>query len=260
MKKFLVIGNHASKSLSPAIFNYWFKKHNIKAKYSFLETNKKSFDKNVLEILTNRKISGLNITIPFKQSIIKHTDSLDKHANAIDAVNCVSIKNEIKGHNTDWEGYYKTLPKIKKIKQKKIILIGYGGAALAIHYVLKNKGFKNIYIFNKTKKKLRFEKNKSTLSLKTISKYLKNSDIIINATPTNPLNKKNIRLVGKSTLLSDIVYSPKETSFLKSFPNNRKIYGISMLIHQAAISFKIWFGFKPDIDFKLIDLLDKKIK
>ena len=69
----------------------------------------------------------------------------------------------------------------------------------------------------------------------------------------------HIKMIKKTTLLSDIVYNPKETGFLSSFTENKKIYGISMLIEQAALSFKIWLGFKPCVDKKLVKILDKII-
>ncbi len=262
MKKIYVIGNRASKSLSPTIFNFWFKKYNIKAKYSFLELNTKNFDKKTHEVLKDNNVIGLNITIPFKNKILKHTDVLDKHAEEINAVNCVLKKNrKIIGTNTDWKGYYKTLPKSKNLKGKKVIIIGYGGAALAIHYVLKTKGFKNINIYNRTRKKLRFEeKTNYTKNLTKLDKDLVDADLIINTTPLDLVGKKNTHLISKKTLLSDIVYLPKETDFLKKYPSNKKIYGIEMLVEQAALCFKLWFGFKPAPDLELNELLDFKLK
>ena len=260
MKYFYVIGNKTSQSLSPLIFNYWFKKYKIKARYGFLQLSKKNFEKKIKEILKDKNIYGLNITIPFKQEIIKHVDYLDKHAKKINAVNCISTKPKIKGKNTDWIGYNKTLPKIKNIRHKNIVLIGYGGAALAIHYLLKTKGFKKIHIFNRTKKRLNFEKKeKYTLNMKSLSGYLVKSDFVINTTPTNPIKQNQLKLVNKEAVLSDIVYKPKKTTFLKAFPNNKKIYGITMLLEQAAPSFKTWFGFSPDIDLNLIKILEQKI-
>ena len=261
MKKFYVIGNKTSKSLSPTIFNYWFKKYEIKAKYDYIELNKKNFNKKILEILKDKNTYGLNVTIPFKQNIIKYIKKLDKHAKEIKAVNCVTTKPEISGSNTDWDGYYKSLPKIKYPNKKKVLLIGYGGAALAIHYVLKIKGFKNIIILNRTKKKLHFEKElKYTKSIKSLNKYLSGVDMIINTTPTNPIKSTHHTLVDRKTILSDIVYTPKETAFLDSFPGYKKVYGITMLTEQAAACFKLWFGFKPDIDKKLLKTLDLKTK
>ena len=260
MKKFFVIGNKVSKSLSPTIFNYWFKKYNIDAHYGHLELNDKNFESKIKELLSKKDLVGLNVTIPFKQKIMRHIIDFDQHAKKINAVNCVSIKKKIKGFNTDWEGYYKTLPRMKNIKNKNIIILGYGGAALAIHYLLKTKGCNQITVFNRTKKKLKFMKKTSfTESIKDLDKYLGSADIIINTTPKNLINSKNIKMIKKTTLLSDIVYNPKETDFLSSFTENKKIYGISMLVEQAALSFKIWLGFKPSVDKKLVKILDKII-
>ena len=261
MKKFYVIGSNSSKSLSPIIFNYWFSKYKIKALYKHLQLNNKNFDVKIKEILKDKDLIGLNITIPFKQKIMKHIDSLNKHSREINAVNCLTTGSKIKGTNTDWTGYFKTLPKNKNLKREKILIIGYGGAALAIHYVLRKKKFKNIIIFNRTKKKLRFEdETKYTKNMSDLHKYLNTARIIINTTPKNPISSKSKRLVSSKALLSDIVYRPKETNFLKMFPKNKKIYGISMLLEQAVPCFKIWFGFNPSVDPKLIKLLNNKIR
>ena len=66
MKKFFVIGDQASKSLSPLIFNHWFKKYNIQAKYSFLEVTKKNFDSEIVKKLNNKNTRGFNVTLLFK--------------------------------------------------------------------------------------------------------------------------------------------------------------------------------------------------
>ena len=261
MKKFYVVGDKTSQSLSPTIFNHWFKKYNIDAKYDFLELSVKNFDKKINAIKKEKNVFGINVTIPFKQKIIKHSKVLDTHARKINAVNCLTLKPINKGNNTDWMGYFNSLPKEKNLKEENIILIGYGGAALAIHYLFKQKGCKKINIFNRTRRKIRFEKKtKYTINLDQIKKYLPSATLIINTTPLNPLNKEEIQLIKKKTTISDIVYTPKNTNFLKKFHKNEKIYGISMLIEQAIISFELWFGFKPKIDEKLTKLLDKKTK
>ena len=96
--------------------------------------------------------------------------------------------------------------------------------------------------------------------MKFLKDHIPSADIIINTTPKNPIEKKYSKLVKKTTLLSDIVYSPKETAFLKNFPQNNKVYGIFMLLEQAVLCFKHWFGFVPKIDSRLIKILDNKIK
>ena len=210
---------------------------------------------------SKKTTKGFNVTIPYKKKIFKHLNTKNVHAKNIGAVNCVIVGEKIKGTNTDWEGYYKTIPMKNILKTKRVVIIGYGGAALAIHYVLKLKGFKNIEIFNRSKKKLSFEKkNKYTKTINSLSKSLVDAGLIINTTPTNPINVKYKRLIRKKTVLSDIIYKPKETKFLKNYPENKKIYGISMLLEQAIPCFKTWFGFTPVVDSGLIKILDKKIK
>ena len=261
MNNYFVIGNSVSKSLSPTIFNYWFKKYKINATYGYIEIKNKNFTKEITKVINNKETKGLNITIPYKKRIIKYIDALDKHSKKINAVNCISIGKKIKGINTDWIGYFNSLPKNINIKKKPILLVGYGGAAQAIHYVLRNKGFKEIIIFNRSRRKINFlKKLKYTKNLNTLDKYLGSAGFIINTTPKNVINKSKKHLIDQKVILSDIVYNPKETEFLKMFPKNKKIYGISMLLHQAIPCFKLWFGFNPSIDTKLIKTLNRKIK
>ena len=225
MKKLYVVGNKASKSLSPTIFNYWFKKYNIKARYGYLELTEKNFHNKIKDVLEKKDTLGLNVTIPFKNKIIKYLGKIDAHANKIGAVNCVTNKKTINGTNTDWTGYYKTLPNIKQTKNRKVIILGYGGASHAIHYVLKKRGFKNILIFNRSKKKIKYQiNNEYTKKYSDLATHLEGVFLIINTTPINPILKKHLKLIAKSTIVSDIVYSPKTTTFLKQFPKNKKIY------------------------------------
>ena len=261
MKNFFVIGDKASTSLSPLIFNHWFEKYNIRAKYYFLEVSKKNFDTEIVKKIRDKKIQGFNVTIPFKKDIIKYLDNKNIHAQNIGAVNCVTIGNKIKGINTDWVGYLNSIKQEKINKNKNILILGFGGASRAIYYGFFFKGYKNLSVFNRSKKIINIgETNKYTKDYSLINTYLIKSDLIINTTPINPLNKKQTNLIKKTTIISDIVYKPKETPFLKEFKFNKKIYGISMLVEQALPCFKQWFGFVPVVDEALIKKLQKKIK
>ena len=198
MRNFFVIGDRASKSLSPLIFNHWFKKYNIKAKYSFLEVTKKNFDIEIVKKLNNKNTCGFNVTIPFKKEIIKYLDNKNIHAQKIGAVNCVTVDKKTKGTNTDWIGYLNSIKKEKINKNKNILILGYGGASQAIYYGFLFKGYKNVNVFNRSKKKINIgEVNKYTKDYSLINSHLPKSDLIINTTPTNPLNKKQINLIKK---------------------------------------------------------------
>ena len=261
MKHFFVIGNKASKSLSPLIFNYWFKKYNIQAKYFYVEATEKNFGKTINKKTQNKTICGFNVTIPFKKKILKHIDSQNTHAKKIGAVNCVTIGKKIKGINTDWSGYLGSIKDEKINKNNNILILGYGGASQAILYGLNLKGYKNINVFNRSNKRIEINGvNKYTKKYSLINPYLSNADLIINTTPINPLGYKQIKLINKNTLVSDIVYKPKETVFLKKFKKNRKVYGIKMLIEQAAPCFNQWFGFFPEVDKGLLKKINNKIK
>ena len=262
MKKIFVIGDKTSKSLSPLIFNHWLKKYKIKAKYGYKEIKKKDFNKNINKILKQKDTIGLNVTIPFKKNLISFLDKADKHVKNIGAVNCITIKNnKLFGTNTDWIGYKKCLEKNKLSKKSKIIIIGYGGASKAVCYYFFKERFNNVIVFNRTKKLVKkHPKKQYSKNLSLLSKHLGGASLLINTTPINPIKPKQIRLIGNKTTVSDIVYLPKNTAFLRQFKKNKKIFGIEMLINQAIPCFEKWFGFKPSLDKKLINKIEKLIK
>lgn len=269
-KKAYVVGTNVDKSLSPLIFNHWFKKYKINASYNFKKIKEKNFNKEIKEILKEKNLCGLNVTIPFKEKILKKMNKLDKASKTIKAVNCVTVKkNKYYGSNTDWRGFAEALSgkiPIQKTKTtNKTILIGYGGAAKAILYCLSLMGAtykKNTFVFNRTKKRINLPNvsQKTTLSLNKIQDYLKDASLVINTAPRNILADLKIKKIDNKVVVCDIVYNPKETNFLKHFTNpGAKIYGIHMLINQAKPCFFNWFGVRPSEDRVLTNKLLKKI-
>ena len=272
MKKAYVIGINASKSLSPTIFNYWFKKYGIRGEYGFKEINKSNFNKIVPTILNEKDLCGLNITIPFKEKIIEHLHSVDKNAEQIGAVNCISkTKEGFRGTNTDWIGFEESIKWQEKHNTNKIvrketaIVIGYGGAAKAIIYSLLKTGFKKIRVFNRDFSKIKDLKNISPHQLNEIGKYFNKADLVINTAPIN-YNKDPNQKIFKTNFPEDKkIYTPhgfdacynKNTFFLDYFNQKKRFYGLHMLIHQAAPCFHKWYGVKPKIDAELIVLLEK---
>jgi len=271
-KSVYVIGTNVEKSLSPLIFNHWFKKYNINAIYDFRAIKEKNFNKEINKILKEKNLSGFNVTIPFKEKILKKMDKLDKASKIIRAVNCVTIRNnKYYGSNTDWVGFGEALlnatlkQQINITKNGKVILIGYGGAAKAILYNLSLMGAvwkNNTLVFNRSKRKINipFISQKTTLSLSKIQNHLNDSFLIINTTPRNILADLKIKKINREVAVCDIVYKPKETKFLKHFTKpSAKIYGIHMLINQARPCFFKWFGVSPSEDGVLTNKLLKEI-
>ena len=271
-KKVYVIGTNVNKSLSPLIFNYWFKKYKINASYEFKVIKETNFNKEIKNVLKEKNLCGLNITIPFKEKILKKMDKIDGPSKTIKAVNCVTIKNnKLYGSNTDWLGFKEALlseinkKEINTKNKNKVVLIGYGGAAKAILYSLALMGSawkKNTLVFNRSKKRINIPliSQKTTLPLEYLQNHLEEAFLIINTTPKNVLTDLKIKKIKKEIAVCDIVYKPKETKFFKHFKNPRKkIYGINMLINQAKPCFFNWFGITPSEDKALIIKLTKEI-
>ena len=141
MKKYLVIGNPIEHSLSPKLHNYWIKKNNIDAIYEKKKLNEKDI-KNVILDVKNEKISGINVTVPFKKSVISFIDELSPEAKETQSVNTVyKENNKIVGHNTDISGFELALRGINyDVKNKKIFILGGGGVVSSIILALRKMG------------------------------------------------------------------------------------------------------------------------
>jgi len=262
-----VVGERVSTSLSPTIFNYWISKYSINAEYGFKEIKNENFNNTIKEILEEQNLCGLNITTPFKEKIVNHLDQVDNHSKIIGAVNCVTVNNnKYHGSNTDWIGYSEAL-KMKTTKEdrinKEVMVIGYGGAAKAIVYALLFFEYKKIHIFNRSLLKFKNLVNKKieAHSIMEIKNFINTSGLIINTIPISILSDLKIQKnLAFNTTISDIIYRPLETEFLSHFNNpQKKIYGLQMLIYQAIPCFEKWFGLRPEIDEKLLEITKNKI-
>ena len=133
MKKYLVIGNPIGHSLSPKLHNFWIKKNNIKAIYEKKLLNENEIESIIFEI-KNNKIDGINITTPFKKSVIPFLDGLTPLANETQSVNTIyKEKDKVIGHNTDVGGFELSLQKINfDVKNKTIFVLGAGGVTSSI--------------------------------------------------------------------------------------------------------------------------------
>ena len=153
MKKYLVIGNPIEHSLSPKLHNFWFKEANIDAVYDKKNINENDI-KGIVDEVKNDKIHGVNVTVPFKKSVIPFLDELTPEADKVQSVNTIIKKNnKIIGANTDIYGFEKSLDfNNYKLKNKKIFILGAGGVVPSIIYVLKKKKVSKIILSNRTKK------------------------------------------------------------------------------------------------------------
>ena len=263
MKKYLVIGNPIEHSLSPKLHNHWFEKNNINAIYNKKQINESDI-KDIISELRNEKIDGINVTVPFKQSIIPFVDELSAEANNAQSVNTIyKENNKVLGHNTDISGFELAIKKKSyDIKGKKIFILGAGGVVPSIILALKKMGADKIILSNRTKKKAEQLKkifpNLEIVNWGEIPEF----NMIINATSLGLNKGDEIKLdyagVGPNKLFYDVIYNPKQTKFLskaKQFGNQTE-NGKMMFIYQAHQAFTLWHKVMPKIDEETIKLLD----
>ena len=250
-----LIGNPVSKSRGFIIHNLTFKEQDLNSVYiNFLVDDLAKFIDSFKPLL-----SGLSITMPFKQEILKYIDGIDPIAIKIGAVITIVIKDsKLTGHNTDVSGAIDAIEEKTEITDKNILLLGAGGAAKAIGYgIIEKKG--NLIISNRTPekgKKLASELNAEFKSTNEIE--WNNIDILINATSIgmvpnineSPLDYKYLKYL-KNKVVFDSVYNPLITKLLDISEKNQciTISGIKMFVNQAAKQFELWTEKQSDKEF-----------
>ena len=261
MKEYFVIGNPIGHSLSPKLHNYWFKMNNINAVYDKKEINEEDL-KFIISEIKEKKINGINVTVPFKKAVIPYLDKLTAEAEQTQSVNTIILNNNnLEGHNTDISGFDKAIKNINfNIQEKKVFILGAGGVVSSIVYALKKMDVAQITISNRTIKKA--ENLKTQFNNIQIVKWgdVPEFDVIINATSLGLKNETidlDFSRIGKNKLFYDVIYNPKETNFLKIGKNsgNLAVNGTSMFIYQALEAFNLWHGIKPSINNETIRLL-----
>ena len=263
MKKFLVIGNPIKHSLSPLLHNYWIKNNNIEAIYK-----KQKLDENELKDLVSqvkeKKIEGINVTVPFKKAVIPFLDKLSDEAEKTQSVNTIYLNNnKTIGCNTDIIGFETSIKESNyDLSNKEVLILGAGGVVPSIIFALIRMKVSKIKISNRTKQNA--ENLKKLFKDIEIVEWgeLPYFDMIINATSLGLKKEDNINLnfssISKNKFFYDIIYNPTETNFLKIGKNlgNMILNGKMMFIYQAFSAFHIWHGIEPHIDEDAIKLLD----
>ena len=271
-KLFGIIGSPVSHSLSPILHNYWFEKYNIDANYSLMHITEGNLN-NVINKIRNKELSGINVTLPYKQKIIPFIDKLINDAGSTSSVNTIFLNNEniIVGENTDVFGLQAAyLKEINNVENKKALVIGAGGVSSSIIFALEKSKVKNISIINRTYEKSLFLKKKfqflNVLEWKSLMQEISKFDIIINATSLGLKGGKdfefNFERTKEGLIYIDTIYNPLETKALRYLKENkiRTFNGLEMFIYQGQKSFYLWNKINPEIDDKLLDLLISKLK
>ncbi|MBS1774514.1 MAG: shikimate dehydrogenase [Bacteroidetes bacterium] len=238
MKEFGLIGYPLTHSFSPAYFQHKFDVEGIAAIYKAFAI--KQIDEYRELLLSHPDLSGLNVTIPYKQAVMPLLDELDNAAAAIGAVNCISInEGSAKGYNTDYIGFKQSLTPLLQPHHTHALVLGSGGASKAVVYALQQLG-----IEYKIVSRANGDISYSDLSRDIIS----NHHLIINTTPLgmHPDIEQHPLIpyehLTPQHLLYDLIYNPEETLFLrKAKERGAQIKnGYEMLVLQAEESWKIW--------------------
>lgn len=241
MRKFGLIGKNISYSFSESFFTKKFKIENI------LNSSYQNFDLAKIEdfktVTKDSTIKGYNVTIPYKETIIPLLDGLNSKAAQIGAVNTIKITKhgKLKGFNTDYYGFEKSLKPLLESHHKKALILGTGGASKAVSYALERLKIPYILVSRIAKNNIIGYED---ITREVLSKY----HIIINCTPLgtfpNTESCPNIPYGSINTqhLFYDLIYNPSETEFLKRGKKQgaKTKNGLEMLELQAEKSWKIW--------------------
>ena len=244
MTAYGLIGKSLKHSFSKDYFTKKFEKEGINAAYQNFEVESAEM---ILSLLSeNHAIRGLNVTIPFKETILPFLDEIDADALKIQAVNTIKIDRseslKLTGFNTDHIGFSQSLKPLLESRSKiKALILGSGGAAQAVKYAVKSLGIE-FQVVSRTP-------NSSAIAYNQLSKdIIRNHQLIINTTPlgmvpyTDSSPAIPYQFLTQAHICYDLIYNPGETSFLKNAGQQGCTIknGYEMLELQAEASWKIW--------------------
>ncbi|QNU65403.1 shikimate dehydrogenase [Ruminiclostridium herbifermentans] len=275
-----ILGDPIEHTKSPFIHNTLFKQFNINAIYIPIHVNEVCLE-NVINGLKAQNISGFNVTVPHKKSIIKYLDDISHDALLMGAVNTVkNIQGRLKGYNTDAEGFVRDFKEglDTNFKDKRVMILGAGGTARALAVKLASEGIEHLTLVNRTEENAKNITELIKNNYGGIASYMlpdstklfdqmSQSHIIINTTPagmstyldSTPFNIDYV--FDKNQVVYDVVYSPEKTKFLLQAESYgcKTRNGFGMLINQGVSAFEIWTGNIVPRQMA-IELLNKIIK
>ncbi|MFJ8262237.1 shikimate dehydrogenase [Rummeliibacillus sp. NPDC094406] len=257
---YAVIGDPIEHSMSPLMHNAWMAEENRDASYIPVHVLPENLEQSVVALKT-LGCSGWNITIPHKEKIIPYLDELDESAQKMGAVNTVVKQPDgtYKGYNTDGLGFVRSLEKEvgNGHRNKRVLVIGAGGAARGIAFALVATGYTHITIANRTVSKAKVICDELGIEAKAISlneaaEQLEQFEILVQTTSAG-LNHSEFTLpfsmkqLSTTAIVADIVYNPLMTPFLKEAKKKGAtvVTGLGMFIHQGALAYSYWTGTYP---------------
>ena len=277
-----IVGWPVSHSLSPLLHDYWLKQYGIDGEYVRLPAEPVAKDAGFLGVVSHARhegFVGLNVTVPHKEAAFKLADTRDKPAQITGAVNLLIFGNDrIEGRNTDHLGLKKSLEESldeNALAGKTVVLLGAGGAARAAILALSEIGAAQIHILNRHQARAEILARALALSVKTrlvpgplaaFASIAGEAALLINCTSAGMTGNEKLPIdlspLPVAAAVCDIVYNPLETALLKDAAarGHQAIDGLGMLMQQAAPSFEIFFGVKPEVTPELRAVLEERLK
>ena len=267
-----VLGHPINHSKSPRLHNFWLSKFGVSGYYIPLDIDPINFEKHIRS-LPRLGFVGANVTIPYKEKILKVADKISDRAAIIGAANTLTFlpDGKIYADNTDGYGFIQNIKSQYKdwtAKDGMSVVFGAGGASRAILGALVEDGANEIVLANRTRSRADQLRSDFGAKIKVVDwmkvqNYLSDAANVINTTSLGMVGKADLPIpldkLRKNTLVTDIVYTPLETPLLAYASKNgcRIVNGLGMLIYQAIPGFERWFGVKPADSQDLRELLLK---
>ena len=257
-----VIGDPIWHSKSPILHRFWLNQNNINGHYIPLKVSKMNLEL-VLKTLPKMGFSGVNVTVPHKESVLKIANEITQSASQIGSANTLTFLpcGGFKADNTDGYGFLKNLEENESTwdpLNAKVLIIGAGGASRAVISALLKSGVSKIVITNRTYERANelkeyFDRKIDVIKWNEKEQFLGEINTLVNTTTLGMLGCENLDLplssINKGTIVLDLVYNPIKTTLLQNAEKQgcKIIDGLGMLLHQATPGFKEWFGVEPKI-------------
>ncbi len=247
-----VVGNPVSHSLSPVFQNVGFRLLGLNAVYLPFALPVEDFEKSFEGLLFIENFKGCNVTVPFKERVLKFADWVSPEVETIGSANTVKKTEDgkVELYNTDWVGFIKHLKELTEVRGKRVLVLGAGGTARAVVFALKREGAE-VYLWNRTSSKA--EKLAKLFSAKVVKTPDPSGfDVIVNTTSVG-LKKGAPPLFDYSKIqphqvVYDVIYGETPLVAEAKRRGAKAANGLKMLLYQGVESFKIWTGLNPPRD------------
>ena len=266
-----IIGMPVAHSRSPSIHNFWLNAHGMRGAYVPLAVQPARLN-DALPGLVALGFRGCNVTMPHKQTAMPLLHRVNETARRIGAVNTIVVEEDgtLSGFNNDGNGFVQSLRDAKpdwRADEGPILLLGAGAASRAVVVALLENGARQILITNRTAETAQavaaeFGPTVNAVEWADRNAAMAGTALLVNCTDRGMIGKPaldvDLARVAPTTLVADLIYTPLETPFLAEarLRGCTTVNGLGLLLNQARLAFKAWFGVLPDVTPELLKAIE----